>query len=165
MMTEVERHPSSVFGAASERATPRVRVAAIITKGEQVLLVRHAKDAKSYWLLPGGGLEAGETLEAALRRELREEASVEIRVDDLVFVNDSIAPNGSRHVISLYFTAEIVGGNIARGGDERVVEVRFVSVEELDGLTLYPDIKHALIPLLREGVPARARYLGNLWAD
>ncbi|GMU91590.1 MAG: NUDIX hydrolase [Candidatus Hydrogenedentota bacterium] len=164
-MTEIEPHPPSVFGAASERTIPRVRVAAIIMKGEQVLLVRHVKDARSYWLLPGGGLEAGETMGDALRRELREEASVDIRVDDLVFVNDSIAPDGSRHVVNLYFSAEIVGGNLARGGDTRVVEARFVSADELEGLTLYPDIKRALIPLLREGVPARARYLGNIWKD
>ncbi|MFA6239725.1 MAG: NUDIX domain-containing protein, partial [Candidatus Hydrogenedentales bacterium] len=63
----------------SERP-PRVRVAAIIVEDGKLLMVRHVKGQESYWLLPGGGVDYGESLVEALERELVEEASVGIRV-------------------------------------------------------------------------------------
>lgn len=51
---------------------PRVRVAAIIEQDGSVLMVRHEKGADTYWLLPGGGVDFGESLVTALERELRE---------------------------------------------------------------------------------------------
>jgi ADP-ribose pyrophosphatase YjhB (NUDIX family) len=144
---------------------PRIRVAAIIVQDDSILLVRHVKQGQSYWLLPGGGLEYGESLEEGLRRELIEEANLDIRVGDLVIVNDSINPDGSRHVINLCFTAEVVAGEIARGEDPRVEEARFVTIDELQDLTFYPDIREELLPAIRDEFPKRAAYLGNLWRD
>ena len=144
---------------------PRIRVAAIIVKDESILLVRHVKDGRSYWLLPGGGLEYGEPLDEGLRRELMEETNLEIEVGDLAIVNDSINPDGSRHVINLCFTAEIVAGEIECGDDHRLEEVRFVPLHELPELTFYPDVREELIPAIRQGFPKRAAYLGNLWKD
>ena len=150
---------------AETSSAPRIRVAAIIVRDNELLLVRHVKEEKSYWLLPGGGLEYGEPLADGLRRELREEACIEIAVGDLVVVNDSIPPGNTRHTINLCFTAEIVSGQVRRGCDPRVVEVRFVPVNELESLTLYPDIRHELVPALRDGFPRGAAYLGNLWKE
>lgn len=142
---------------------PRIRVAAVIVRGDELLLVRHIKNAESYWLLPGGGIEYGEPLVDALKRELREEACVEIDVGDLVIVNDTIPPDNTRHTINLCFTARITRGEIACGVDPRVVEVRYVRVDELGGVKFYPDIRHELLPAIRAGFPRKALYLGNLW--
>lgn len=144
---------------------PRIRVAAIVLRGGELLLVRHIKGGKSYWLLPGGGIEYGEPLADALKRELREEATVDIEVGDLVIVNDTIPPDGSRHTINLCFTAHVTRGEIACGTDPRVVEVRYVPIDELPSLTFYPDIRNELIPAIRSGFPRKAAYLGNLWKE
>ena len=50
-------------------AVPRVRVAALLRWHERVLLCRQEKPGKEYWLLPGGGVNSGESLVDGLRRE------------------------------------------------------------------------------------------------
>ncbi len=115
-----------------------VRVAAVVARDGRVLLARHEKGGESYWVLPGGAVEPGETLAGALVRELREEAGLEVEVGDLLFVNDGYRPEeasppsccptdsrvesssraGGAHsrdkrslaeTVALYFAAEVVG--------------------------------------------------------
>ena len=60
-------------------------VAAIIRKGEKIFATQRGYgDWKDWWEFPGGKMEAGEMPEEALKREIREELSTEIRVDELI---------------------------------------------------------------------------------
>ena len=60
-------------------------VAAIIRKGDKIFATQRGYgDFKDWWEFPGGKMEAGETPEEALVREIREELSTEIRVDELL---------------------------------------------------------------------------------
>jgi 8-oxo-dGTP diphosphatase len=63
----------------------RVRVAAVIQRGDEVLMVRERvqtgpgrHDGPEYWTLPGGGIDAGEEPEVAVRREVLEEVGLEV---------------------------------------------------------------------------------------
>lgn len=149
--------------SGSARCAIRLRVAPVILRDDSILLVRHVKQGRTYWLLPGGGVEYGEPTAAALVREIKEETNLDIRVGDLLFVNDSIPPDHHRHVVNLYFAAEIVGGELRMGTDSNLAELRFVPVAELAGLEFYPDIREPLVRAIRAGFPDRAMYLGNLW--
>jgi len=144
---------------------PRIRVAAIVLRDDRLLLARHQKDGKSYWVLPGGGVEYGESLAAALEREIREETHLEIRVDRLVMANDSIPPDRHRHIVNLYFTAEVVGGDLALGSDPRIVEVRFVPLVEVPALNFIPDTREALLRAVKHAFAEAPGYLGNIWKD
>lgn len=145
---------------------PRIRAAAIIIKGGQILLARHEKDGRSYWVLPGGGVDYGETVAEALVREIREEANLDIRLGELVMLNDSIPPDHHRHILNLYFLADIVGGELRAGqNDKRLRGVEFVNVEDIPNISLYPDIRQPLYNGIRNGFPTTGLYLGNLWED
>ena len=62
-----------------------VVVAAIIRKGDKIFATQRGYgDWKDWWEFPGGKMEDGETPEEALRREIREELSAEISMDELL---------------------------------------------------------------------------------
>ena len=141
----------------------RIRVAAIIVQQDHLLLVKHRKDGQEYCLLPGGGVKKGESITDALKRELREEAQIEITPGPLVLVNDAIEPNGQRHILNLYFRAEVVHGEPTLGDDPRVVDVAFMPLEKLETITLYPDIRQPLLKTIPDGPPSQGLYLGSSW--
>jgi 8-oxo-dGTP diphosphatase len=73
-------------------AHPLVGVGALIhdREGRVLLIKRKFEPNKGRWSLPGGLLETGETLLEAGRREVREEVSVEIEVEELFQVSEEI---------------------------------------------------------------------------
>jgi len=144
-----------------------VRVAAVVVKDGRILLARHEKGGESYWVLPGGAVEHGETLAEALRRELREEAGLAVEPEDILFINDGYRPEAE--TVAVYFSATLQGkattGSPAAdvGGQtpgQVLREVRWVPVEELGRFDLRPNICSELIEYLRSG-RVRSRYLGR----
>jgi ADP-ribose pyrophosphatase YjhB (NUDIX family) len=142
----------------------RIRAAAIIVENGRILLEKHAKDGREYWVLPGGGVDPGETLSEGLRRELREEIGVETETGALAFACEAIAPDASRHIVQLAFLASITAGTPrVTGLDPRVVDAAWIPVEEVAGLEMYPVIQEQLGAALQAGIPRRADSLGNVW--
>jgi len=101
---------------------PVVGVGAIIFDAGRVLLVERAKEPhRGLWSLPGGALEVGETLADALRREIREETGLEIRILEVVEVFERIvAGNGGRaeyHYVLIDYFCERTGGELRAADD------------------------------------------------
>lgn len=140
----------------------RIRVAAIITSDNNLLLVKHKKDDSIYWLLPGGGLEAGETLIEALEREVLEETSLTIKQTKLIFISDSISPLNEKHIVQLVFKCEIESGELSVNPDYRLCDAKFVSFSRIKDISLRPNIKKELIEYLENGYSGKL-YLGNVW--
>jgi ADP-ribose pyrophosphatase YjhB (NUDIX family) len=146
---------------------PRVRVAALLRRGDAVLLLRQEKPGQRYWLLPGGGVEEGETLEQALRRELREECDIEVvQLDGPIAIAESISPPELRprkHVIHVIFHA--VAGDEAfehvNSADAAIRGHRLLHPGELDGIAVHPPI-HRFLERWQPGDPFI--HLGQLWA-
>ena len=147
---------------------PRLRVSALLRWNGRILLCRQEKPGKEYWLLPGGGIDGGESLTEALRRELREELGL---ADDLPFegpiaVAESIAPNWTpddRHVVHLIFAADLSHRSLedVESHDAAVRGARLFSLDDLEEVVVHPPIKRFL-QRWQPGDPAV--YLGSLWA-
>lgn len=147
-------------------SSPRIRVAAVIPHGDGLVVVRHRKDGLSYHLLPGGGVEQGETIAEALSREVLEETGLSCELVAPLFINDSIAPDGTRHVVQLTFLARPTGGSLSEAiVDPRVEAVEHVSFAEMATLDLRPPMAAELLEAAAAGYSGCARYLGPLWSD
>jgi ADP-ribose pyrophosphatase YjhB (NUDIX family) len=131
----------------------------------RILLCRHAKRSGDVWLLPGGGVKSGESLMAALARELAEEVGIEAPpVEGPVALVDSIAPARSlstKHVVHIIFAGDVDGSlEDVVSQDEAVSEHRLFALDELDGIVVHPPIQRFL-QRWQPGDPAV--YLGALW--
>jgi 8-oxo-dGTP diphosphatase len=146
---------------------PRIRVSAVLRWQGRVLLCRHEKPGKEYWLLPGGGVNSGESLADALHRELREEVGIddELPLEGPVAIVDSIAPVRSfaaKHVVHIIFSGDLGQRSLERvtSHDAAVRGHRLFGVDELDDVVMHPPIQRFL-QRWRPGDPVV--YLGALW--
>ena len=145
----------------------RIRASCVAVDAEgRVLLVQHRKDGREYWLLPGGGVEAGETMVDAARRELFEETGLEGEVGRLLLVCESVDPRTPRHIVHVAFLATIRQGTALKPGyDGRLVDAAWRPVAELAELALFPAIAAELQACHAEGFEGPVRYLGDVWRD
>lgn len=142
----------------------RLRVTALIIRDGRVLVVEHSKGGRNYLMLPGGGVDPGERLTAALTRELAEELDLAITPGDLVLACDTIQPEGGRHIVHLVFQASATGEPRVTGSDERVTQFHWMTGAELATATFYPDVLDWLLTALSSGdsLP-RAPYRSPAW--
>jgi ADP-ribose pyrophosphatase YjhB (NUDIX family) len=131
-------------------------VGAVVVDGAgRVLLVRRARPpGAGSWTLPGGRVEDGEELGAALVRELREEAELETRVVCALGVV-SLAREGFLYAIHEHLVVPSTEDSTARAGDD-AADVRWASRTELEAFGLDADVTAVLDHGLAE---ARARGL------
>ncbi|MDF1542444.1 MAG: NUDIX hydrolase [Anaerosomatales bacterium] len=145
---------------------PRIRVAALLVIDGKVLLVRHLKNGRRYHLLPGGGVERGESLAEALSREIAEETGLVAEIGRPLFLNDTIDPSGDRHIVNITFGATVAGGCLATeapGG--RIEGLDLVEPSRLTSLDLRPPIASQLLEAIDAGGSYRATYLGSLFTE
>ena len=140
----------------------RIRVAGVLVENGNILMVCHQKNGKNYWLLPGGGVDYGETLTQALKREFEEELGIKVDVHDLLFSIDSISPSGKRHIVNLVFICTYNSGVYRLGSDKRLFDFKFLSAEELSNATVYPSLKKQLVNYVA-GETDQHIYLGSHW--
>jgi ADP-ribose pyrophosphatase YjhB (NUDIX family) len=145
--------------------TIRIRAAGILVHEGRILLVRHEKGGRSYWLLPGGGVDFGETVAEGLKREFMEEVGLEVEVGKLVMVHDSIPPDRHRQVLNLYFNVTCLNPDVRVTPDGVLQGARFHPLEDLPRLTVYPAVKSQLAQGIAQDWPGACLYLGNHWQD
>jgi ADP-ribose pyrophosphatase YjhB (NUDIX family) len=119
-------------------ARPILAVSAAIVRDGRVLIARRARPpAHGIYTLPGGGVEVGETLQDAVKREIMEETGLTIEPVALAGYRERIARDGEgrieQHFVILPFAARWITGEPVL--NEELAEVRWLFPRELDGLT------------------------------
>jgi len=102
----------------------RRRATAVIIKDGTILLMRRVKPDREYFILPGGGVDDGESIEEAVRREVKEEFCLDVKkcrflfeLENLVVPQFITVHTGNRN--EYYFLIEDYGGVPEIGGPEK----------------------------------------------
>lgn len=145
-----------------------IRVGVVVIEDNKILLVKHTRNSKSYWVLPGGKPRQIETLQECGKREVEEETSLIVEVTDLLFTGETYWPDGKRHIVNFFFRGIPQSGTVKKPRwsfpDEKMDVPVFVPLEELKTLKLYPDISDTLLDIA-SGKITNQLFLGDLWVE
>ena len=95
--------------------TPKVVVGAIILNDKDEIFLARSKKWKDRWVVPGGHLKFGETLEQAVRREIKEETFLEVSDIKLIDVKESIFSeeyHKRKHLVFIDFSCKAKSSRI-----------------------------------------------------
>jgi len=131
---------------------PVPSVAAVILRGDQILLVkRRNPPSAGRWSIPGGVQEVGERTREAVKREVWEETGLDIDVLGLSQAGDVIRYDDegriTYHYVILYYLAVSTGGRLQAGDD--VSEVGWFTLKEAEVLSLPNGMMDILLRALR----------------
>ena len=119
----------------------RLVVAEVVEKADYVLLGRKPKDTYPYpntWLILGGGINLGkESAEDAIKREIREEANIDVEIIEQIGFDEDNEPNKNgemTHYLFLIYRAKYVSGQLKPGSD--ILELKWFKKIELQKLKL-----------------------------
>ncbi|MBX5451717.1 NUDIX domain-containing protein [Thermogemmatispora sp.] len=120
---------SEAEALAGSAARFRVGVFALIFDEAGRVLLVHRNDI-DWWNLPGGGMELGETVDEAVKREVREETGLEVTVERLV----GVYSKPQKQEVVLTFRCRVVGGMLTSTEEAR--DCRYFPPEALPANTL-----------------------------
>jgi len=150
---EMRLQPTTPESASHRRPIPTVGAVIFDKRGEVLMLRTHKWSG--LWGIPGGKIQFGETSEEALRRELKEETSLDIEDVRFVLVQDCIhSPEFYRdeHFLLLNYVCRATGTDAVQLNDE-AVEFRWLPLEEAFKLPLNQPTK-----VLLDAIAADARF-------
>ena len=120
-------------------------VACIVDEQRRVLLTRRCIEPFcGQWVMPGGKVDHGEPLLAALHREVLEEVGIKVSIDGLLDVYEHIALGDSHdHYVILYYRAHPLTVDLLPNTQE-ITEAKWVSADQLPAYELTPGTRHIL---------------------
>lgn len=137
---------------------PVVGVGGVVIHAGRALLIRRGKQPLyGRWVVPGGTVELGEPLAAALVREMREETCLEVEPVELLTVFDRIEREGESvlyHFVIVDYLCRYVSGEARAASD--ALEVAWAAPEELDRFDLPPKALEVVQDAFRRAQPCAA---------
>jgi ADP-ribose pyrophosphatase YjhB (NUDIX family) len=111
----------------------------IINEKNQLLLLKRNKKCRNkagYWTIPGGRIEFFEKIEDALKREIKEELDIDIKIIKLLSVTNDIIKEENQHWVSPQFLCKIVKGTPKNLETDKCDEIKWFDINNMpDKLT------------------------------
>jgi mutator protein MutT len=130
-----------------------VGVGGVVVRAGRVLLIRRGKEPLyGRWVVPGGTVELGETLEEALVREMQEETGLRVEPLEVLTVFDRIQRDGERvvyHYVIVDYLCRWQEGEARAASD--ALDVAWASPGELAAYDLPPKALEVVTDALRKG--------------
>ena len=112
----------------------------------KILMVRQDHPERTVWMVPGGGIEEGETAAEAVVREMKEETGLDVTVGPMIFHVEEVSEQRGQRFVN-FFLADVSGGQLRLGSDPEfdaqhqvLSDLRFFSREEIGKLPhVYPE--------------------------
>ena len=124
---------------------PQLAVSAAIFRDDKILLVRRARaPARGFYSLPGGRVEFGETLHAALHREVDEETGLKIEIAGLAGWREALpGVPGSGHYLIMSFAARWIAGEPVL--NDELDDFRWLAPDALGDLKLTGGLEEVIL--------------------
>lgn len=121
----------------------RIRAVAILIKGDEILLMHRIKNGKEYYCFSGGGVKEGESMEQATLRELKEETTIDVKINKLLYHH--IYDNDTEQY---FYLCDYISGEpkLGEGSEEKtkmlggnnIYDPLWIKIEKLKDMLVYP---------------------------
>jgi ADP-ribose pyrophosphatase len=108
--------------------------ALIINDNNEVLLLKRTQKTRNeadFWSKPGGGVEFGEKVEDAVKREIKEELGVDIELIKFLGFTDHIIKSENQHWVAFNYLAKIISGTVQNLEPEKAEEIKWFKLDSL----------------------------------
>ena len=125
--------------------------AVIVDDGRLLVVERAHQPHAGRWAVPGGRVQTGESLVAAVEREVREETGLAVEIGDVAWVGETIGPGDPPewHFVIVDFWATPVGGELRAADD--AVRVEWLPIDDAGDWPMV-DTMMELVDLLKAGM-------------
>lgn len=139
---------------------------AVVIHNQNILLMKRDKFGMQYYCLPGGEIDMGETADAAVLRELREEASLTLGQPKLVYIEDAGDPYGVQYIFlcdyqdgDVKLDPRSIEAELNKAG-QNLFEPMWVPVSKFASLPFRSEtLKQALLQAFSGGFPLEPKQL------
>jgi len=118
---------------------------AVLVKFENKFLLgkRNKKNCQGKWVIPGGGINFGETAEEAGKREIKEEANINIKIGKFLGVKEIINLAGDYHGIVFFHLAKALNPHELKPSED-VSEVGFFTIDQIKKMNCVLSVQEIL---------------------
>ena len=130
---------------------PRVIASVILKKDNKVMLIKEIlEDNKEHWIFPGGGVEFGETIEEAAKREAKEETDLDVKIKEFLGFKEIIRTQFDYHTVIFFFIAESLNNEVRK--IKKVLDAKYFTIEETKNLSLVDSARWAIEEISKKGI-------------
>ena len=124
----------------------------VVRRGDAILAIQETNHAQA-WFPPAGGVEIGETLEDAARREAKEEAGVDVSITGVLAIDNHLRPDKSLWIRVVYLATVAPEAQLKDAPDEHSLKARWLTKEDLDTVPLRGDELRRFLAMTSEIKP------------